>query len=199
MKIAVISPKVPENIRDLIDVDKYVIYACDEAVEALIKQKITIDLAIGDFDSLNNLDLLNGIKTIKLNKIKDYSDTSYAIRYAYDKTDDVTLIGGIKGTRSDHFIANLFLMKEYPELVIMDETNKLIILNKGEFIIEKNDYKYLSIFPLKDSKISVMGTKYNLNNVDLPAYDPLGLSNEIIDSKATIKVDKGVVLLIQSK
>lgn len=199
MKVAVISPQVPKDIRSLIDIDEYVVYACDKAVEALIKQKITIDIAIGDFDSLKNLELLKGLKTIKLNNIKDYSDTSYAIKHAYDKTNDVILIGGIKGSRSDHFLANLFLLKKYPNLVIMDDTNKIYTINKGYHTIAKAGFKYLSVYPIMDSIFSLKGTKYDLDNKDLQAFDPLGLSNEIIDSKAIIELYEGVLLIIHSK
>ena len=89
MKIAVISPEVPANVKELINVNEYVVIACDKAVEALINQKIAIDLAIGDFDSLDNKELLKDIKTIKLDNIKDFSDTSYAIKYAYKKTSEI--------------------------------------------------------------------------------------------------------------
>lgn len=199
MKIAVISPEVPANVKELINVNEYVVIACDKAVEALINQKIAIDLAIGDFDSLENKELLKDIKTIKLDNIKDFSDTSYAIKYAYKKTSDVILIGGIKGTRSDHLIANLFLMEKYPNLVIMDDTNKFTRLNEGSYTIKKLDYKYLSIFPITNSRLTVKGTKYTLNKKELLAFDPLGLSNEINDSEAVIELHEGVLLIVQSK
>lgn len=60
MKIAVISPDVPKNIKGIVNIDEYVVYACDDAVSELLRQGIKIDLAIGDFDSLRNHDLLKG-------------------------------------------------------------------------------------------------------------------------------------------
>lgn len=199
MKIAVVSPQVPKNIKQLINLDNYLVYACDSAVKELLNQKITIDLAIGDFDSLENLDLLEDIKTIKLNKEKDFSDTSYALKHAYNHSDDVILIGGVKGSRADHLIANILLLEKYKNLVIIDDTNKIFKLENGKYVIDKSRYDYVSIFPLENSVITLEGFKYNLNKESLKANDPLGLSNEIVYNKAVIEVHKGVLLVIQSK
>jgi len=199
MKIVVVSPKVPKAIKSIIDLNDKTVYACDNAVSELLKQDIHIDLAIGDFDSLKNASLLEGIKTIKLSRDKDESDTAYALRHAYQNTDDVTLVGGIKGSRSDHFIGNLLLLEKYPNLTIMDETNKIVRLEAGTYIINKEIFQYMSLFPLLDSVISIKGTKYELENEELFQYDTLGLSNEILDKEATLELHKGVLLVIQSK
>ena len=71
MKIVVISPTVPKDVRRVINIEGKTIYACDNAVRELLRQNIKIDLAIGDFDSLENKSLLSGIKTIKLSVDKD--------------------------------------------------------------------------------------------------------------------------------
>lgn len=199
MKIAVISPVVPKNIKDLIDVDDYVIYASDGAVKDLIEQNIKIDLAIGDFDSLKNFSLLKGINVIKLDKEKDFSDTNYAINYAYKHSDKVILVGGIKGSRIDHFLANLLLLDKFKDLIIIDDTNKIFVLEKGIHEIYNNNYEYLTVFPIVDSLVSIEGSKYNLNLKYLKANDQLGLSNEIMSGKAKISVKKGRLLIIQSK
>lgn len=199
MKIAVISPGVPKNIKGIVNIDEYVVYACDDAVSELLRQGIKIDLAIGDFDSLQDHDLLKGLKTIKLNKKKDFSDTSYAINHAYNHSNKVVLIGGIKGSRVDHFLANVVLLDKYKNLVMFDDTNKLYILEKGTHNIYKENYDYLTILPVTNSIISISGTKYILNKKELEAYDTLGLSNEIVRDKATIEIDQGKVLVVQSK
>lgn len=197
MKIAVIAPKVPQNVKDLIQ-DR-IVYACDSAVEALIKQNIAIDLAIGDFDSIQDKSLLKDLKTIKLAKDKDDSDTHYAIRHAYQQCDDVILIGGLSGPRVDHLFANLLLLEQYNDLIIYNNNNLIRRLEIGTYTINKDDYTYLSLFPLMDSIVSLRGTKYSLDQDSLYAYDTIGLSNEIKAKEATLEVLKGVILIIQSK
>ncbi len=199
MKIAVVSPKVPKDIKKLIDFESRVVYAVDSAVHELLKQGVLIDLAIGDFDSLKNKALLKDIKTIKLSKDKDDSDTAYALRHAYQKTDDVVLIGGLHSKRVDHLVANIMLLEKYPNLTIMDNNNLIKRYDAGEYTINSNDYKYLSIFPIDNAKITIKDTFYELNNYKLYRFDTLGLSNKIIKKQATLQVHEGSLLVIQSK
>lgn len=199
MKIAVISPKVPKNIKELINVNEYAIYAVDAAVDELVKQNIKIDLAIGDFDSLKNKTLLENLKTIKLSKLKDDSDTAYAIRHAYQQTDEVILIGGIHSKRVDHLIANIMLLDNYPKLKIMDNNNLISRYDEGNFIIDKDDFKYLSLFPITNVKLSINNTLYILNDYELYRFDVLGLSNEIIKKQAILNIYEGSLLVIQTK
>lgn len=197
MKIAIIAGKVPNNIQKLIN--NRLVIAVDSAVSELISRNIKVDIAIGDFDSLSDLSLLNDIKHIKLSTIKDLSDTHYALNYAYDLSDDVILIGGLEGKRIDHLIANLLLFEKYNNLIIYDDYNIIKRLDIGNYIIDKNDYKYLSIFPLTDTTLSLKGTNYLLNDATLLKFDTLGLSNEISDKSANLSIKNGVILLIQSK
>lgn len=199
MKIAVVSPKVPSNVKNLINLDEYIIYAVDQAVEELVKQNIKIDLAIGDFDSLTKKDLLEGLKVVELDEVKDVSDTKYAIEKAYSITDEVILVGGIKGNRVDHLVANILLFSLFPKLTILDDTNILYIKSKGSYIIYKDNYEYLSLFPIIDSIISIKGVEYVLKEKDLQAFNALGLSNRIIDEFADLEVIEGKILIIQSK
>ena len=143
--------------------------------------------------------LLEGIKVIKLNEVKDYSDTYFALQKAYESADEVILIGGIKGDRADHFIANVMLLKKYPDLIIMDETNIIKLLTKGTYPIKKGGFTYLSIFPLEDIKITLTGVLYPLIEEELSSYDVLGLSNVIKPKYATLHLHRGTILLIQSK
>lgn len=197
MKIAIISPTVPTNIKALIDIDSYYVIAVDAAVEALAKQGIRYDLAIGDFDSLRDHTQLIG-EVIRLNPIKDDSDTAKALEFAFNKANDVTLIGGTEGARKDHFIANLYLLIKYPSLVIMDAYNRISLKTIGTYSIEKKEYDYLSVFPVENSIITLKNVKYPLDHYHLNQFNPLGLSNEIM-TIATLEVYEGAVWVFQSK
>lgn len=196
--IYVVSPKVPKDLRKVVDIENSVIYACDSAVEELIKQGIRIDLAIGDFDSLNDKSLLKDIKVITLSKMKDDSDTAYALRHAYQHSDNVILVGGLQGKRIDHLVANLLLLEKYPELTIIDDMNKINRLEKGIYNIKRTHFKYLSIFPFEDSTITLEGTLYPLDHEKLFMYDVIGLSNEFIRDDVLLEVHEGTILLILS-
>lgn len=198
MKIAVVASKVPHNIRQIIDIDLYKFYACDSAVESLIKQNIPIELAIGDFDSIEDKSILKDIKTIKLSVLKDDSDSAYALRHAYQQSDDVIMVGGIKGSRADHFIANLLLLEKYPNLIIMDDTNIIRKLLPGNYNLKYKDNNYLSLFPLEDSVVSLSNALYSLNEETLFKYDVIGLSNRILKNGSILEIISGELLVIQS-
>jgi thiamine pyrophosphokinase len=196
MKIVIISPTVPSNIRALIDPTNYYVIAVDGAVEALLEQGIEYQMAVGDFDSLKNPDLLHG-EVIRLNPVKDDSDTAKALEIAFGMSNEVILIGGTSGARKDHFIANLMMLIKYPSLKIFDAHNAIYIKNKGVHSIEKKGYDYLSVFPVENSVITLTNVKYPLNKYTLKQFDPLGLSNEI-DGVATLIVHEGKVIVFES-
>lgn len=197
MKIAIISPSVPKDIKKIITVEDYYIIAVDGAVESLSKQGIQYQLAIGDFDSLKDESLLSG-NVVRLNPIKDDSDTAKALERAFEKSDDVILIGGTEGARKDHFIANLMMLLKYPSLVIMDAYNHISLKTAGLYSLEKKGYDYLSVFAIENSIITLKNVKYPLSNFELNRFNPLGLSNEII-GVASLQIHQGLVMVIQSK
>ena len=197
MKIAIISPSVPKDIKKIITVEDYYIIAVDGAVESLSKQGIQYQLAIGDFDSLKDESLLSG-NVVRLNPIKDDSDTAKALEMAFEKSDDVILIGGTEGARKDHFIANLMMLLKYPSLVIMDAYNHISLKTAGLYSLEKKGYDYLSVFAIENSIITLKNVKYPLSNFELNRFNPLGLSNEII-GVASLQIHQGLVMVIQSK
>ncbi len=197
MKVAIICPTVPNNIQTLINPSDYFIIAVDAAVESLYEQNIQYQLAVGDFDSLKDEHLLVG-EVVRLNPIKDDSDTAKALEIAFKMSDDVILIGGTEGARKDHFIANLLMLIKYPSLIIMDGYNKIYTKGKGIHSITKNEYNYLSIFPIENSVITLKNVKYPLEKYHLNRFDPLGLSNEI-DGVSTLEIHDGKVIIFQSK
>lgn len=193
----VITSKIPKDIKKLIPKDSYLI-ACDGALSELQKEGIIPDMVIGDFDSLGNKSLLDSLEKITLPEKKDISDTHYAVSYAYKKTNNVLILGGLKGNRIDHLYANILLLQNFPNLIIKDNHNKLFILNKGTHNICSFNYDYISFFAIKESLISLNGFKYPLNNYLLKEKDPLGLSNKQLKKDASIIIKKGKILVIMS-
>ena len=161
---------------------------------------IKLDYAIGDFDSIsaNELKSLTEYTTvIKLNPIKDETDTLFALRKFKDCR-NLYLLGGITGPRIDHFVANLKLFYEFPNLTIIDD-NTMITECKSGLNFLKDEYNYYSFFALEDvSDLTLSGFKYPLSNYYLDHKSALGVSNVIID-KATVSFSNGKLLLIKSK
>ena len=92
------------------------IIASDRGLEILDKFDIKPNYIIGDFDSIDkkilNKYINTDIEIKELNPEKDYTDTHMAIKLAIElKSKQITIVGAI-GTRIDHTIANIHVIKE---------------------------------------------------------------------------------------
>lgn len=187
------------------------IIAVDNGLKALNEININPQHIVGDFDTVKSeiLDKYKENKSIKIhefNPIKDNTDTDIAIRLAIElNSDEITIIGGI-GTRIDHVLGNIQVLKyaldSNIECKIIDENNEIQLIDKTT-IIKKKDItkKYISLIPLteKVEHINLKGFKYELKNGTLTIGSSLGISNEISKEEAIIEFDNGILIMINSK
>ncbi|MBQ2916838.1 MAG: thiamine diphosphokinase [Clostridia bacterium] len=201
---------VEDNILDSLKDEFNYIIASDRGLEVLDKFNVVPNYIIGDFDSIdknilekyiNNKDII--IK--ELNPEKDYTDTHMAIKLAIElNSKQITIVGAI-GTRIDHTIANIHIIKETldnnVECKIIDERNEIQLINKRTTLEKDEKYKYVSLIPLttKVEGISLKGFKYSLSNATLEIGHSIGVSNEQIQDSAEIDLGEGVLILIKSK
>lgn len=186
------------------------IIASDKGLEVLDKCNIKPNYIIGDFDSLNEK-VLNKyiddetVKIIKLNPEKDYTDTHMALKLAIElKSTDITIIGAI-GSRLDHTLANINILKEALEKKvacrILNENNNITLINKNITIKKEEEYPYISLIPLTTNVtgVTLNGFKYPLDNATMEIGKSIGVSNEQIEDNATIKLEEGILIIIRSK
>lgn len=135
------------------------IIAADKGLEILNEINVKPDYIIGDFDSVNK-EILEQYKNIPITYLKpekDFTDTHMALKYAIEHRATKTTIVGAIGTRFDHSIANIHILKEAlennVEAEIIDENNKIKLVNKEIKIKKEDDYKYVSVIPLTTNVI----------------------------------------------
>lgn len=184
------------------------IIAVDKGLEVLNNIKILPNYIIGDFDSVNKDVLLkynsNNIQIIQLNPEKDFSDTHMALKLAIELNSSEIYIVGALGKRIDHTISNIHILKETLEndikCKIIDSNNEIQLITKGEYVVQKSKYKYISLIPLTTevTGITLTGFKYPLNNATLSIGHSIGVSNEIVCDNATITIKKGILIMIKS-
>ena len=187
------------------------IIAGDRGLEALYKLKIIPNHVVGDFDSVSP-EILKFYK--KQSQIifhtyhaeKDNTDTDIALQLAIKlKSSRITIMGAL-GRRMDHALANIHILKDALEANIpcqmIDEHNRIYLINK-EMTLEKDKVygKYVSLIPLTSTVegLTLVGFKYPLHDYTLPIGTSLGISNEIIENIAHIKMDKGILIVIESR
>jgi len=172
------------------------IIAVDDAVFFLIGEKIKFDYAIGDFDSNNSLSYVKSLKNvIILPEEKDQTDTEAAIELAAKlKVKETVLLGGIGGERIEHTLANITLIKKYPNLRILNDQSEIFSLSEGNHTVKFDGY--VNIFAEENSTISLEGFKYPLKDYHLKPEQVIGISNEITANFGQISVKKGRILVI---
>ena len=188
------------NLSDYDFTNKLVV-GIDKGAFIAYQNNIKLDYAVGDFDSISaeELKLLEDYTNcVKLNPIKDVTDTEYALEMFKDY-DKLILLGGIVGKRIDHFFAILKLFYKYSNLVIIDDNTHISLCDMNEDFV-KDEYTYYSFFALEDVYgLTLNGFKYPLNNYFLSHTSSLGVSNEIINNFSSLSFSKGKLLLIKTK
>ncbi|WP_394023962.1 thiamine diphosphokinase [Anaerococcus martiniensis] len=161
---------------------------------------ITPTMIIGDFDSANQPE---GDLVIKLNPIKDYTDTKAALMVAEDWGYDEIIIYGGLGGRESHTFANITNALEFKKKginVVLKSKYKsfYIVDDKLDYKIKDSEDFYVSIFALSDivKGVDIKGLYYELNNFDLTNDNALGVSNETCGKDFKIKVKSGYLLVI---
>lgn len=189
----------------MIDVSHYEKYdgyiGVDQGALALAQQRITMEMAIGDFDSVKKEDLSVirqfSKKIESLNPIKNESDLEAALDIWHNKASIIHVYGALNG-RLDHQYVNIQLMKKYNNVQLINEQNHCMICNESLELFA-DGFTYFSLFALEDSVVSISNAKYNLDKQKLTSNDLFTLSNEFISKKAFIEIEKGEVIIIKSK
>lgn len=180
--------------------------AADKGVEAYIENDITPDYALGDFDSIGEefKEILENLNIEKFNPEKDYTDTEIAFLKAIELGATEIALLGVTGTRIDHVMANLGLLREglrkNIKTYIIDDNNKIYLENKGTRLEKEfGDYISFQAFGCPVNNFSIKGSKYELLNHKLLIGDSLCVSNEFVDDYIEISFEKGEVLVIYSR
>lgn len=191
------------------------VIAVDGGLLAADRLGVVPDCIVGDFDTVSPLLLykyeqMDNVTIKRYRPEKDYSDTYIAMKAAIEEESLSVHIIGALGGRFDHSLANVQLL-QYAlnhgiESILVSEKNRIRLLGdkRQNIILEKRNspYKYVSLLPFTDkvSGVTTMGMKYNINNHDfyINKEISLGISNEILDEVAEIRIAGGQLLLVES-
>lgn len=210
MKAVIISNG---EIRDYQYHKKYIddadlVICVDGGARHLRKLGIKPHVLLGDFDSISGEDYRyykeTGVELLSFPAEKDMTDTELAVDYAMDKgCSSVVIIGGF-GTRMDHSLANIFLLKKMLDKgvkgIIADELNEITLINDSIEMRREEGLK-ITLMPLggKASGISTKGLYYPLENAVMEMASTRGISNEFADDWAEVTVKEGLLLVIKSR
>ena len=163
---------------------------------------------IGDMDSLPKqvLDDLreSGCQILRYPSRKDETDTELALRYALERKPEEIEIYGALGGRIDHTLANISLLimaaREGIKTRIIDETTELFVVSEGAEILGTPE-DIVSLFPVTTEVkgITLTGFEYPLQKATMEIGKPYGISNRLLDTRGTITIASGYLLVIKSR
>jgi len=188
------------------------IIGVDKGLQFCYEHQIMPDYIVGDFDSLPAEILIwfkvnKNIPIREYNPVKDATDTMIALEKALEKNSSEIWILGATGTRLDHVLCNIQILKnawqEGVMAYLVDRHNLICLPIGSRFVLrkEKQHGKYVSFFPLGEEVegLTLNGFKYPLDKYCLRNFEGLGVSNEIVDEVAEVSWTKGVLVMIQSQ
>ena len=199
---------------DLLKKEKYDhIIGVDGALKFCKEQNIVPTRIVGDFDTLDPEILTwyqtnTQIEIRQFNPVKDATDTQIAIELAMELgSRKITLIGGT-GTRLDHVLGNIQTLylpfAKGIDCRIVDAHNRIRLVS-GELHLKMTEQwgKYVSLIPFTTDVegVDLIGFKYPLEKFDFTVLGTgsRGVSNEIAEEEAVIRIEKGIMILVESK
>ncbi len=158
-------------------------------------------IIIGDMDSVDDETRgwlkQNASEIIQHPRAKDETDLELALQLAQERGADEITILGAQGGRVDHFLANVMLLTQSPNLKIVDSASEIWI-GQGNDAIHGKKGDTVSLVPLDKTVegITTKGLEYPLHDETLERGSTRGISNVMLSERATVIWDYGTLLLV---
>lgn len=185
--------------------DAWVI-AADGGIAHAFALGLTVDEAVGDFDSASAPDLARvqaGGGRIERHPVaKDATDLELALGLAVARQPRRVVVIGGHGGRFDHWLGNAFLLAAPAyasvELVARMGAATLTVVRRSA-VLHGSPGELVSLLPVHGpaSAVRTEGLLYPLVDEDLPVGTTRGVSNVFVDSRATVSLTSGVLLAVQ--
>lgn len=189
-----------EFLKRCIKPDDFII-AADKGFCAAKKLGILPDITVGDMDSVTQEP--KGKKLVKLNVMKDETDTEAAMRLATEAGADEILFLCALGGRADHALANMLLLKQLGDsgisASIADEKNEIYYM-KDKITLAGTKGDTLSIIPICTLKgVKTENLLYALDGQEIACGTSLGVSNVMTENYCSITAQGGCAFVIKSR
>lgn len=185
----------------------------DLGAKRFLDLNVPIDLAVGDFDSVDAETYARIVATSKavekLEPMKDETDTEHALGSVAQRYPGGTYhLFGMLGGRVDHLLSNLWLIFQdkfqaiMEQIHLVDKDNRIHFLKPGKHTVDRiAGMKYLSFVAMTAVKdLTLANVVYTLQEYQMPT--PLALiSNEFLPDVDTMEISfsEGLILAIQAR
>ncbi len=196
------------------------VFAVDKGLEYVDALGLVPAYLVGDFDTVDQ-DLLRDYE-MKISKgeistmlerhpaMKDATDTELAVDMAINMgAENITLLAAT-GSRLDHLLANMGLLlmssRQHVNMHIVDAQNRVRMLTDKDTkkcVIGKAEQfgQYVSLIPISPvvEGVTLKGALYPLDCATIYQGESRTVSNEILKDCIEIQLEKGAMLVLESK
>ncbi|AGL03086.1 thiamine diphosphokinase [Desulfoscipio gibsoniae] len=169
---------------------------------------IVPQVIVGDMDSIDQSLLESfyrqGVVVKEYPAEKDDTDTALAIAEALAGPPDEVVILGATGTRMDHTLANVHLLRvafehHVPARIINEYNEISLVAPQQPAVVEGRPGDVFSLLPLteKVTGVCVHCARWPLKDATFSIGNPYGISNRLAGDKAEITIASGLMLLIK--
>lgn len=188
------------------DVDKVI--AVDGGSRHIDKLGLQPDILLGDFDSIDGYDAFLSkypeVEVIQFPPRKNFTDSELAVEYAVELAPEKVTIVGCFGTRMDHTMATVMLLKKFLDAGIdarmLNEKNEIRLID-SDCELEGKVGELMSLVPisLQVTGIYLHGFEYPLVDATLKLGGSTGISNVFASERAKIELREGLLLVFKSR
>lgn len=181
------------------------VVAADSGIEHAHRLGLHVDVAVGDFDSVDPAALAlaeaRGASVRRHPRAKDATDLELALDVALElRPDHVVVLGG-HGGRLDHLLANVLLLasERFAPLALvaqMGDARVSVVRDDAALHGAPGDVVTL-LAPHGPATVRTEGLRYPLHDEVLAPGSTRGVSNELVGHDATVHVSAGVLLAVQ--
>lgn len=181
-----------------------IIICADGGLKTSLKLGIIPDVLLGDFDSVEKEEydyIKEKTKIVTYQKRKDFTDVFLCLQYAMENGYNDIVLFGVLGTRLDHSLVNIYLLKyafdNLSKVKIINEYNEIFLINNYIHLSGVKD-KTVSVLPYSDEidGIYLKGFSYPLHNAVMSKENPYGVSNYAQCDTVEIKINSGTAVII---
>lgn len=185
------------------------VVAADGGAASIDRLGRHVDRLVGDLDSVDPslVDRLNGAGTIvdRHPVDKEASDAELAIEAAIDAgATEIVVLGAFGGPRLDHELANVLLLAD-ADLAGRDlrlrrgPASVRSLRGPGQLDLPGAVGDLVTLLPVHGDAegVTTAGLRWTLDGAMLRLGRSRGLSNEIVDEPASVRLDAGTLLIIE--
>lgn len=186
------------------------VVCADSGMDFCRKSGLLPDIILGDFDSADP-EALRFFRERCPERFrafppeKDETDTELALQYAIREGAEHITVLGATGTRLDHVLGNIHLLKQAmdagTDCCLLDAHNRIRMIRRNLVIRRDGQFgRYVSLIPFTPEVegLTLTGFAYNVRDFTLTAGKARGVSNEILEEEARIEMKSGILLVIES-